>query len=287
MNVGERESYGKGKTRERRLRRQVEDDSSITDKEFFQIVKAKGYTQLARLLDKKRAVSRKDELGMIVYREFSGGENNRALRTAKEFEKSAGGNANILEKLEANEKELPKDVKELLPALRDPANAKRPLPVLLAENRTSLARVMRWFTKGAVEMSQLEAAIEAHTHLPAVVKDIVRHSLDQAGVCDMCLGSRKVRNKSTDKEPTLPCPKCAATGQVLVSSEHKEWAAKAVLNMTGMEKGGNGTQVNVAVINNLATGKSFAERMVDLGDRALYGKLEDEAIDAEVVSDET
>ncbi len=253
----------------------------LTDRQLFDALRANGHGELSKELNPIVAKSRRDGLGAIVVREHSGADNTAALRVAKEFEERAGGLEGVAEKLEAVDPDtLPVPLKPLPALLRDPKNAGKQLYKILAEQQVSLLSVMKTYAKGAVEMAQVEAAIEAHRGMPAIVKDLVRNALDSTGVCRVCLGVGQVRNKSTDKKETLVCPGCFGTGQIIFSSPHKEFAAKTVLEMTKQIGQTPAHQVNVAVGINVAGGKSYAERMIDAADKVLYGR---DVVEAEVV----
>jgi hypothetical protein len=223
-------------------------------------------------------------MGAITIREQSGPDNNAAYRTAKEFEARAGGKEGVAEKIEALGDQAPADMRQLARAIRA-AEPRKALSTILAEQKTSLLKAMRTYQKGCVELAQLEAAIEMHRNLPAVVKDISRHALDQPGVCPQCLGTGTLRAQSNHSKETRTCMACDGTGGALVSSPHKEWAAKAVLNATGIERKAPGSQVNVAVGVNVDGGKSYSERVIDMADRVLHSQEEParDVVDAEVV----
>jgi len=179
-------------------------------------------------------------------------------------------------------------MRELALALR--GAPKTGLAKILANEQASLIQAMKWYAKGAVELAQIDAAIEMHRNLPPVVKDIARHALDQEGVCQQCLGTGTQRAKSTDSKETLECRLCRGSGTMRVSSPHKEWAAKAILNATGVEKQRAGSEVNVAVGINVAGGKSYSERVIDMADRLLHGQEEGsdkagDVVEAEVVAE--
>jgi hypothetical protein len=247
---------------------------------------AVGRGKQVRGLNPVVAKSRRDRLGAVTLRKFSGPDNNAAYRTAKEFEERAGGREGVAEKIEALGDTAPAEMRELAKALRA-EKPKKALSTILAERKVSLLRTMQTFQKGCVELAQIEAAIEMHRNLPPVVKDISRHALDQPGVCQQCLGTGTLRAKSTDNKETLSCRFCNGTGEALVSSPHKEWAAKAILNATGVERKAPGSQVNVAVGVNMAEGKSYSERVIDMADRVLHAQEPaapaPDVVDAEVV----
>jgi hypothetical protein len=241
------------------------------------------YKMIAKTLNPVVAMSGRDKLGRIEKTALMGLKDNSARRVALRFEEIAGGNESIAEHLEALGEKLPKKLAPLVGALRAPENAHKPLPTILAETGCSLLATMKQYANGAVQLAQTESVIEMHRQLPAVVRDVVRHALDSPGVCQQCSGAGMVRNKSTDKKATKVCVLCGGTGSTLQSSPHKEWAAKAVFNATGLEQKGKGTEVNVAVGVNVASGKGYAERMLDMADRTLYGKEED-VVEGEVVA---
>lgn len=271
-----------------RVARKTHDGSGISDRTLHDALSAKGYVTLAQKMNPIKAKSRKDKLGQIALRKMTGPANNAAYRTAREFETRTGGIAGLAEKLEALGDQLPKDQLRLARALRD--QPRRGLAQILAEQQVSLIQTMKSYAKGCVELAQVDAAIEMHRGLPAVVKDIVRHALDTEEVCFTCVGTGTLREKSTDNKEKLPCKSCRGTGRVLTSSQHKEWAAKAVLNATGQagEKvPQTAVQVNVAV----GGGRSYAERVIDLADRVLHGQkdqagpVEDGIVEGEVVGE--
>lgn len=247
-----------------------------------------GRGRLVRGLNPVTKRSRRDKLGAITLRKMSGPDNNAAYRTAKEFEERAGGKEGVAEKIEALGDQAPADMRQLAKAIRSSKKAVA-LSTILAEQKVSLLKAMGAFQKGCVELAQIEAAIEMHRNLPPVVKDISRHALDQPGVCQQCLGTGTLRAQSNHSKETRECGFCKGTGETLVSSPHKEWAAKAILNATGVERKAPGSQVNVAVGVQVSDGKSYAERVIDMADRTLYDQDRGEArqveppVDAEVV----
>lgn len=235
--------------------------------------------------------SKRDALGAITVRSISGLDNNAAARTAKEFEQKAGGRDQVAEKLEALGDQLPGGLKGLAKAIRS-APKRDSLAKIIARERASLVQTMKWYAKGCIELSQIDAAIETHQNMPAIVRDMVRHALDQPGICQQCSGTGALREKSTDRKAKLKCEMCDGTGKTLVSSAHKEWTTKALLRTSGLEPQQGGTNVNVAVGVSMAGGKAYGERVIDLADRVLHGqegRKEPEAaeppLEAEVVSD--
>lgn len=253
----------------------------LPDRTLYDALKVNGHGELAKELNPITARSRKDDLGAIVLRAHSGVDNTSAARVAKEFEDRAGGVMGVAEKLAAVEEHLPGGLKGLAAKLSDPANAGKRLYRILAEEKVSLLGVMKGYVKGCVELAQIEAAVEAHRGMPAIVKDLVRHAIDgDPRVCGTCMGTGSVRAKSSDNKEKVMCPSCEGEGALVKISPHKEFAAKTILEITKQLETGKGG-VNVAVgINLAAGGKSYAERMIDAADKVLYGKKED-VIDVE------
>jgi rubrerythrin len=260
--------------------------AAVSDRALFKVLRSKGmvtqeehYMTMAQSLNPVISRSKPDKLGVITKRAITSLENTVASRVAKRFSELAGGNRAVADHLEALGEKAPKEVQAVARALKLKHNAKKPLAEVIANCGASLLTVMRHYANGAVALAHTEAVIEMHQQLPAVVRDVMRHALDQPGICQQCSGAGKFRRRSIDKKATLPCPICKGTGTGLVASPHKEWAAKAVLNATNITK--PASEVNVAVGVNIQAGKGYAERMLDMADRTLYGK--DEVVDAEVV----
>ncbi len=185
--------------------------------------------------------SKKGPVGKVVVRAMSGVESNTASRVIGQFEENVGGKEEVAAKLAALP-DLPEDLKGLVKLIE--GGGKRSLAYLIAEAKVEPTKVMRAYARGCVEMGVVMAAIEAHKHLPRVIKDLYYHALDREELCKTCVGSGMVKQKPQYGVETQLCIICEGTGRLLTSSKHKEWAGTKVLEITKMvEKGG--VQVNV------------------------------------------
>lgn len=222
------------------------------------------------------ARSRKDKLGRLEVKAMTGLVLSRAQRVMSRFEKNLKGREELVEKLEAAGDKVPEDIREkLLPLLRAPENNNVSLPRLIAETGVSAMAVMRGYADGAALLHSAEATIDAFRNLPELVKDLGRHAIDKEIFCEICLGSGMTKRLQGQVADTIPCVACSGTGRVQVSSPHKEFAAKTLLEITKTLRGPNAApEVNVNVgVGVKLDGKSpqFFERMVKLGDSAVYG----------------
>ena len=80
---------------------------------------AVGRGKQVRVLNPVVAKSRRDRLGAVTLRKFSGPDNNAAYRTAKEFEERAGGREGVDAKIEALGDTAPAEMRELAKALQN------------------------------------------------------------------------------------------------------------------------------------------------------------------------
>lgn len=240
-----------------------------------------------QLKDKVVKRGRRGPSGQIVVRRISGIENNVAKRITKQFEANTLGRDDIIEKLEAaaGDGALNERDSKALALLRTSARSKS-LAHILADAKTEPLSIMRAYARGCVVLGQVQAAIEAHSRMPALVKDIFRHAMDQTGVCGVCVGSGRVPRRAGGNMESKDCPNCTGTGEVVVSSEHKPWAAKVALEMTGQIKGPGGPTVNVQQNVNVAgPGAGFMETLLKATDKVLFGQAKPaEIVEAEVVA---
>jgi hypothetical protein len=239
------------------------------------------------LKDKVVAKGAKGKSGALVLRKFSGVENNTPKQLVKMFEANTGGRDDVIEKLAAADGDgsLKESDKVLLGLLRSASRSKG-LARLMIEAKTEPLSVMKAYARGCVVLGQVQAAIEAHSRLPALVKDVFRHALDQEEVCSTCVGSGVVAAHQRAEPQAVAmesktCPGCAGSGSKLVASKHKEFATKAALEITGQIKGASGPTVNVQtnIVNAPATG--FMENLLKVSEKIMYGRPD--IVEAEVV----
>ena len=236
------------------------------------------------LQDKVVKKSRKDALGQVKVRRFGGIVDNMASRTLRTFEANVGGKDDVIEKLEAVEEDLSREQKTLLDLLRT-NTTRSSLARLCADAKVPPMAVMRLYARGAVELGKVEAAVEAHRNLPSLIKDLYKHALDRTNVCKYCGGTKFLRKHNNSKKEDVPCSYCEGTGEHIIISKHKEFAAAKLLEATKMigEKGpGISITQQVGVKVNGSGGASFAERILASSDEVLFAK-KPTIVDAEVV----
>ena len=224
--------------------------------------------------------SRKDGVGEIQVRRMTGLVSNDALHIVRRFERVAGGKPDIAEKLGAVAETLRPEEKHFLELVSNP-KLKKGVAHLIAEAGARPTAVMEAYARGAVLLGKVEAAILAAHEQPTIVKDLVRHAIDQQGLCDVCVGSGMVKGRPNSKKEDHPCPSCQGNGATLVSSKHKEFSMEKLLQINKMiPKEGStiNVQTNVGI---KVGGGNFAERMLKASDEVLYGRKD--VIEAEVV----
>lgn len=229
--------------------------------------------------------SRKDALGQLELRKFSGVVRGKTAKVIRKFEKDlTGGKDDIVEKMEALEGrgELNKEQFAILDTLRRKPNITLERAIVEAGARP--LAVMDAYAKGCVVLSKMEALIVAHQGLPSVVRDLFRHAIDGTSICDVCVGAGKVPGRAGAVSLTQDCPRCGGDGVVFVSpSELKEFAVQKILEVTKMtEKNGPSVSVTTNVGVKVGGGGTVLDRLSVLADEVLYGKKEN-IIEAEKV----
>jgi hypothetical protein len=240
-----------------------------------------------RLRDSVVKRSKKGPAGMIMVKRVEGVVNNTAKQLVKQFESNTAGRDDIIEKLEAAKGEgvLSEGDQRLLVLMRAAPRSKS-LAHLIADAKTEPLGVMKAYAKGCVVLGQVQAAIEAHSRLPALAKDIFRHALDRVVECGVCVGSGRVATRPSSSTVTMEskrCTACHGEGSTTVVSDHKQWAAKAALEMTGQIKSPGSTNVNVQQNVAVAPGSAvgFMERILQASDKILYNKVD--VVEAEIL----
>jgi hypothetical protein len=237
------------------------------------------------LQDKIIKRSKSGRLGAVKVKRCSGVENNAAARTLKKFEENVGGKEDIVEKLSAVEPSLNQEQRELLELMK--LDSKRGLARLVAESGAEPTSVMSAYARGCIELGKIEATIAAHQGLPAVMKDLVRHAIDQKILCPNCLGTGKQKKSPKYNKETQVCDLCVGSGYDYRVSKHKKFAAQKVLEATGVvDSPGAKVQVQQNVGVKVGGDGGFMERTIATSDEILYGKSVKEVVEGEVVNNE-
>lgn len=231
-------------------------------------------TEIPReLRDTVAASTPRDALGKIEVRRMTGLCDSPAARVVRRFEEVAGGKEQILEVLEAVASQLDEKERAFLELMRGSRKDKS-MARLLAEAGIAPMKILKQYSEGLAALGRMQTAIELAKEQPAVVKDLMRHVLDQTTACDICVGSGTVPSREGALAQTQPCPQCKGTGQSLVSSEHKKFAMENYLKMTKLveEKSGITLQQNQNVALQVNSGGSFLEKVLKTNEEILYGK---------------
>lgn len=233
-------------------------------------------------LDKIVAKSRKGKAGQIVVHSLGGIHKNAAARTAQKFEgELTGGREDIIEKIEAAgpTTQAIERVKDLLAA-----NPRWSFARAVAEAKADLSTTIDAYAKGCIALNKFHAVKEMYEQLPDLLRDIMRHAIDQKADCPTCFGLGKVKGRANAKKLTLKCPSCKGSGATLVASEHKKFAVQKALELAHVlpEK-----QPLVAVQQNNQTvvggESSLLEKMSQTADKILYER--EDVVDAEAVEE--
>ena len=225
--------------------------------------------------------SRKGKAGQIALRQLSGVQKSPAATLARKLEHDlSGGREDLVEKLEASGgNQSVRRVAELLQT-----NPQFSLARAIVEAGADVAQVLDHYAKGALALKKMETVLELYKEMPNLMRDIMRHAIDEEGTCNVCFGLGKVTGKAGGKTLNTSCPLCRGSGRTRTSSDHKEFAVQKVLEMSEMlPKRAPMVNVNQAVqVNNSGGGSEVLARLSKAADEILYGRTSP-AIDAEVV----
>lgn len=234
--------------------------------------------------------SKKDSLGQLKLRRFSGVERDKTAKVIRKFERElTGGKDDIIEKMEALEGkgELNKEQFAILEVLRKKHNIS--LERAIVEAGAKPLAVMDAYAKGCVALAKLEAITIAHQGMPAVVRDLCRHAVDGTDICNVCVGAGRVPRRPGADALTEVCPRCRGEKVIhKAPSEIKEFAVGKILEITKMvEKGGPVVNVQTNVGVKVGGGGTVLDRLSLLADEVLYGRGKgsppDGVVEAEVV----
>jgi len=239
--------------------------------------------------------SKTDGVGQIVVRRMTGMEQNPALAVVKRFAEAAGGKLDVAEKLEAVEETLSKEERYFLQLLK--SDKRKSIAHLMAEAMVRPTKGIEKYATGALALGKMEAVIEVAREQPNIVKDLLRHALDQTDICQTCVGQGMVPGRKGSLKENVPCPMCGGRKTKLSVSDHKEFATKQLMTFTKMIEPEKGNTINVQQNVGLKIGSgSFMEKVLRTSDEVLYGKKGEEGessgesssqvIEAEVVQPE-
>jgi hypothetical protein len=227
--------------------------------------------------------TQRDPLGRIQVKRMTGTVGGPATQIVRKFEdmlsEYTGENTrardNLEEKLLAVEDKLSSEEHRLIELLRG-GKKNKSLATVFAEAGVKPSRVLKLYAEGAIALGKVHSAIEVSRNQPMVVKDLLRHALDQEKVCNTCLGTKLVKKQTNSKEETETCPACRGSGTRLVSSKHKPYAMEKVLQIGKLvDAPKKGTEVNVNQQVGIAItprGGGFMERVLKTSDEVLYGR---------------
>jgi Zn finger protein HypA/HybF involved in hydrogenase expression len=224
-------------------------------------------------------------MGRIEVRRMTGLNTSPAAAIVKRFESLLGdGNREELaEKLEALPAEKLTKEELVFVELVKTGSRRKSLARLMAEAGVKPSNVLKHYAEGALALGKIEAAIEVSRNQPKLVKDLLRNALDKELVCQVCVGTGTVKQKTTSKEESVECPGCKGDGFRIRSSKHKTYAMDRVLELGKLkEKGAPGVQVSQTTQVGVNVGRTdgFMERMLKTSDEVLYGRKND-VIEAE------
>lgn len=231
-------------------------------------------------INKEIARSRNGKAGQIVVHSLSGIHKNAAAQTSRKFEHElTNGKDDIIEKLDAAGN-LPQHLERLRDYLV--ANPRWSFTRAIAEARADLAGAIDAYARGAIALNKLATVRAMYEQMPNLLRDIMRHAIDQEVDCATCFGLGLVKVKADSTKCTLRCPQCKGTGKKLTSSEYKQFAIQKALELARVlpEK-----QPLVAVQQNnqtvIASNEGLLEKMSRAADEILYNRRD--VVDAEEV----
>jgi predicted Zn-ribbon and HTH transcriptional regulator len=234
-------------------------------------------------LNKEVARSRKSKAGQIVVHSLDGIYKNAASRTAVKFEKElTSGREDIIEKLDAAG-----NLNQSLERLRDVlvAEPRWSFARAVAESKADLAGAIDAYAKGAIALNKLATVVEMYKAMPSLLRDLMRHAIDQEVDCATCFGVGLVKSRPDSVKLTLRCPSCRGTGHCLQASEHKRSAMSKALEMAQVlpERSPLVQVQQNTQVNNLASQDGLLEKMSKTADEILY-RRHAPIVEAEVIS---
>jgi len=237
-----------------------------------------------QLQDRVVKRSRKGKAGQIALRQLSGIQKSPATQLARKLEHELSeGREDIIEKLQAGggSNSAVLQVAQLLES-----NPQFSLARAIVEAGADVAHVLDHYARGALALKKMETVLGLYREMPRLMRDIMRHAVDEETTCEICFGEGKVPGRANGKTLNSICPRCKGSGKTLNSSEHKEFAVQKVLEMSDMlPKKAPMVNVNQAVQVNAGGGSDVLARLSKAADEIIYGRREG-VIDAEVISED-
>lgn len=230
--------------------------------------------------------TKKDPLfGRIQVKRMTGLTGGPATAIVRKFEEILDGREDLEEKLYAVEEKLGPDELKLIELLKGKKN--KSLATVFAEASVKPSRILKLYAEGALALGKVQSAIQVAHEQPQVVKDLLRHALDQEKVCKTCVGTGKVKERSNSLKENLECPSCHGSGYSLKSSKHKQFAMDKVLQIGKIvDPPTKGPQVNVSQQVGVALrvgGGGFMEKILKTSDEVLYGRPREAPIDVQAI----
>jgi chorismate mutase len=232
------------------------------------------------------ARSRKGKGGQIVVHSLDGIYKNAASRTASKFENElTEGRDDIIEKLDAAG-----NLNQSLERLRDTlvAEPRWSFARAVAESKADLAGAIDAYAKGAIALNKLATVVEMYKAMPSLLRDLMRHAIDQEIDCATCFGIGLVKTRPDATKLSLKCPSCRGTGKSLVSSEHKRFAMNKAIEMAQVlpERQPLVQVQQNTQVNNMGSQEGLLEKMSKTADEILYRRTAP-VIEAEVVKNDS
>jgi hypothetical protein len=206
--------------------------------------------KIPKRLDRYRvkARSKDGKMGRIYVTRDGRTIRNRAQAFVSRFSTGLGGRDEVFSALCATEEKLTPPVKRVLEAMRE--NPTRGLAHCIALAKAEPVHVVRQIIEGQLILGKAEALGELAVNQGALMRDLLRHAIDQTDQCQVCLGHGKVpaipqaRFDPEDEDNAL-CAACGGSGALVTSSKHKEWAMKKALEIATLGNEPKGVSVNV------------------------------------------
>ena len=197
-------------------------------------------------------VSQRGKMGTIQVLRNGQIKSTGAAKFVKTFTKKLGGKEEAMLALSAVEDKLSPPNRKVLEALRitEGPESLRGLPYIIAACKAEPVSVVKAIIEGMMVIGKAEALGELAINQGAIMRDLLRHAMDQTTNCKGCLGLGVVPRQPNQKlqedgEDSQPCPVCTGSGKIVTSSEHKEWAMKKALEISELGPQKKGVEVNV------------------------------------------
>lgn len=236
--------------------------------------------------DKILKTTRKSPLGQLIVRSETGLVNNETARVVRQFEENVGGVEEIADKLAALP-DAPANIQRLVELIDSSVGARKSLGVMMVQAGVKPSALMDAYARGAAKMGMVGAIVEAHRHLPRIMKDLALRAIDRKEVCKICVGSGSVKAKPNYEKDSTPCPQCKGEGSIVVQAD--QFAINKIWEATKLKEQAPLVQVSQQNLNlNGGGGRGgMIEKMLLASDAVLYPApkkvYEDDIVEAEAV----